>query len=72
MHLVEGPHSAAAPGPIDHISFRCNEVASVIVKLEEHRVEYQISHVPVLGDTQLFFRDPLGLGVELTVVNLRR
>jgi catechol 2,3-dioxygenase-like lactoylglutathione lyase family enzyme len=67
LHLVEGAEKSVGADSVDHISFRCSEVDSVIARLQERGVEYRVTQVPVLGDTQLFFRDPLGLGVELTV-----
>jgi hypothetical protein len=38
----------------------------MIERLRNRGIEYQLSRVPSLGDEQLLFRDPLGIGVELT------
>ena len=67
LHLVEADEDRGGLCSIDHISFRCSDLAPVIARLRERHIDYRITEVPVLGDTQLFFRDPLGLGVELTV-----
>jgi catechol 2,3-dioxygenase-like lactoylglutathione lyase family enzyme len=68
LHLVESDEGGAGQCPIDHVSFRCSDLAPVIARLKERQIAYRTTQVPVLGDTQLFFRDPLGLGVELTVI----
>jgi catechol 2,3-dioxygenase-like lactoylglutathione lyase family enzyme len=68
LHLVESDEVDTGKCLIDHVSFRCSDLAPVIARLKEHQIAYRITDVPVLGDTQLFFRDPLGLGVELTVI----
>jgi catechol 2,3-dioxygenase-like lactoylglutathione lyase family enzyme len=68
LHLVEAAETSAGVGAVDHISFCCGELDSVKVRLKERGIPYQITQVPVLGHLQLFFRDPLGLGVELTVL----
>ena len=68
LHLVEGDETRAGSGALDHISFCCSELDSVVVRLKELGISYHITQVPVLGHTQLFFRDPLGLGVELSVL----
>ncbi len=68
LHLVEGTQTPPGAGAVDHISFCCSELHSIIARLRERGVPYQVTQVPVLGHTQIFFRDPLGLGVELTVL----
>jgi catechol 2,3-dioxygenase-like lactoylglutathione lyase family enzyme len=68
VHLVEaqGPAAPASQGCVDHVAFRCSDLAPMIERLEKGGVEYQLTRVPTLGDQQLLFRDPLGIGVELT------
>jgi catechol 2,3-dioxygenase-like lactoylglutathione lyase family enzyme len=69
LHLVEGDAGAAtaSAGIVDHVAFRCSDLAPVIEKLRGRGIEFRLMRVPSLGDQQLQFRDPLGLGVELNV-----
>jgi catechol 2,3-dioxygenase-like lactoylglutathione lyase family enzyme len=70
LHLVEcddDGNAAVGRGVIDHVAFRCTDLESVIARLRGGGVEFSVTEVPVLGDVQLFFRDPLGVGIELTV-----
>jgi catechol 2,3-dioxygenase-like lactoylglutathione lyase family enzyme len=70
LHLVEfdDERGTALPaGVVDHIAFHCAELEPVIARLRSHGIEFSLTQVPVLGDTQLLFRDPLEIGVELTV-----
>ena len=74
VHLVEGDDgpSAESGGGVDHVAFRCSDLAPMIERLRIAGIEYQLSEVPSLGDRQLLFRDPLGIGVELTVAGVAR
>jgi catechol 2,3-dioxygenase-like lactoylglutathione lyase family enzyme len=70
VHLVESaadPASAATPGIVDHVAFHCSNLESIIEKLRSRGIEFQLTRIPSLGDQQLLFRDPLGLGIELNV-----
>jgi catechol 2,3-dioxygenase-like lactoylglutathione lyase family enzyme len=68
VHLVEGEEELgqASGGGVDHVAFRCSDLAPMIERLRSRGIDYQLSRVPSLGDEQLLFRDPLGIGVELT------
>ena len=68
VHLVEGGENLglASGGGVDHVAFRCSDLAPMIERLRNRGIDYQLSRVPSLGDEQLLFRDPLGIGVELT------
>ena len=68
VHLVEGDDDAgnASGGGVDHVAFRCSDLAPMIERLRERGIDFSLSRVPSLGDQQLLFRDPLGIGVELT------
>lgn len=57
---VSGRRSAA-----DHIAFRCSDLPATLARLRANGVEYSIEHVPLLGEQQVFLRDPSGVGVEL-------
>jgi hypothetical protein len=42
----------------------------MIERLRSRGIEFELTHVPSLGDQQLLIRDPLGIGVELTMSNI--
>jgi len=58
---VDQRHSA-----LDHIAIACDELAAIQERLDQRGVEYRITDVPNTGQVQLFFRDPCGIGIELT------
>jgi catechol 2,3-dioxygenase-like lactoylglutathione lyase family enzyme len=67
VHLVEGDDdSGPASGGVDHVAFRCTDLAPMIERLRNNGIGFQLTQVPSLGDQQLLFQDPLGIGVELT------
>jgi len=68
VHLVEGVGEAGSvsSGPVDHVAFSCSDLEPVIARLRTRGIEFQLSRVPSLGNQQLQFHDPLGMGVELT------
>lgn len=70
VHLVEcagDPDTIASQGCVDHVAFRCADLAPMIERLRSSGIEFQLTRIPSLGDQQLLFRDPLGIGVELNV-----
>jgi catechol 2,3-dioxygenase-like lactoylglutathione lyase family enzyme len=69
VHLVEGGDDVggASGGGVDHVAFRCTDLAAMIERLRSRGIDFQLSRVPSLGDQQLLFRDPLGIGIELTM-----
>lgn len=71
LHLVEGQEAGESAGEgsrgVDHVAFVCADFAPMIERLRSRGIEFQLSEVPSLGDQQLLFRDPLGIGVELTL-----
>lgn len=67
LHLVEGVvESGAASAGVDHVAFRCADLTPMIERLRSRGIDFQLSQVPSQEDQQLLFRDPLGIGVELT------
>jgi len=67
VHLVAGDdESNASGGGVDHVAFRCADLAPMIERLRNNGIGFELTQVPSLGDQQLLFRDPLGIGVELT------
>lgn len=70
VHLVESADEAsraASRGGVDHVAFRCTDFAPMIERLRSGGIEFRLTQVPSLIDQQLLFRDPLGIGVELTL-----
>ena len=73
VHLVESEDEVdteASRGCIDHVAFRCSDLAPMIERLRSSGIEFQLTQVPSLGDQQLLIRDPLGIGVELTMSSI--
>ena len=68
VHLYAGREpSGSSSNALDHIAFRVNEINSVLERLERHEIAYDTATVPDLGATQVFFRDPDGIQVELNL-----
>lgn len=66
VHLVEGDDGSRASGGVDHVAFRCADLAPMIERLRNSGIGFELTQVPSLECKQLLFRDPLGIGVELT------
>jgi len=73
LHLSEcAPGEERALGvatTFDHVAFRCSDRAAVERTLAEAGVKFETAQVPRTGQVQLFFRDPVGNGVELNFAN---
>ena len=59
----EGPRDT---GKLDHVSFRASGLEEVRQHLAGLGIEYREAPVPGFPLHQLFFRDPVGIKVELT------
>ena len=59
------PRRAQPTGQIDHIAFSATGLAAMRGTLKQHGIEFREMLVPRDGQTQLFFHDPNGVGVEL-------
>lgn len=57
--------AAATGGTVDHIAFKCSDYSATCAQLTALGVEYRSADVPLVGQRQLFLRDPAGNGVEL-------
>lgn len=51
---------------LDHVAFNATGWPVIGARLEAHRVPYDERRVPLLGQRQVFLRDPCGVPVELT------
>lgn len=66
LHLVDAPASHGDGIQIGHIAFRTGEVAdSVLTRLDDAGLSYELAVVPEAGDVQIFVPLPGGLVVEL-------
>lgn len=69
VHLVEtspGESANLRTGAIDHVALQCIGLKETIARLQECGVSFRTSRVPDVGDIQLMFKDPVGVGVELS------
>jgi catechol-2,3-dioxygenase len=69
LHLAEGdpgePCEKDTAGTFNHASFGCSGRAQFEAHLAAHGIEWRTARVPLIGQIQLFVRDPAGNGVEL-------
>jgi catechol-2,3-dioxygenase len=69
LHLSEArageQRDLPAAGTFDHVAFTCTDCAGFQAVLDARGVPYRLARVPGTGQTQLFFADPAGNGVEL-------
>lgn len=66
VHLTEkSDHVAGDTSPLDHFAFSCVGVAEMLERLKVHEIAHSITEVPGSGATQLFIKDPAGIGLEL-------
>ena len=71
IHLVESHehHRNEKQGFFDHFALQTSGLAKVLEKLDGTGTEYRTSHVPEIGLSQIFCKDPSGIGVELNFMN---
>lgn len=69
LHLTEAdPSERQVSGvltTLDHVALQCAGLARYEATLSQHGVQYKVAAVPQTQQTQLFFDDPAGNGVEL-------
>ncbi len=66
VHLIAGRESGTADtGPFDHIAFGVTGVDETIQHLDKNSIEFRRNEITELSMTQLFFRDPDGVMIEL-------
>jgi catechol 2,3-dioxygenase-like lactoylglutathione lyase family enzyme len=67
VHIISGkPIPTRETGAVDHLALKATgEVNDALEKLKAHGVEYTMRKLERTGVTQVFFRDPDGVGVEL-------
>jgi len=52
----------------DHLAFSANNMAFYKKMLTDNNIAYSYREVPEIGTKQLFFKDPVGNGIELIFV----
>ena len=67
VHLTtsDDARATAARSTFDHVAFSCEGLREFVERLERAGVEYESDEVASLNQTQLFLRDPAGVGLEL-------
>lgn len=69
LHLAEGEAAAGEGGFLDHIAFACDDLAGLQARLARHGVVHTVHRFEAVNFTQIFLRDPAGIGVELNFHN---
>jgi catechol 2,3-dioxygenase-like lactoylglutathione lyase family enzyme len=59
----------SVPCFFDHVAFSCKGLSSVIERLKQLNIPYELVESPSPGQVQVFVRDPARVGVELNFVN---
>ena len=65
VHLVERVEAYEGASALDHYAFICDGLDEMRATLDSHAIEYRVTHVPATRQTQIFLRDPAGVGIEL-------
>lgn len=67
VHIISGkPIPTRETGAVDHLALKATgDVNAALEKIKAHGVEYTMRKLERTGVTQVFFRDPDGVGVEL-------
>ena len=67
IHLVESNthFKNEKQGYLDHVAFQTTGLKGIIKKLEAMEIKYSKAYLPEIDLTQLFFKDPAGIGVEV-------
>ena len=67
VHLSEDENRTSRKGEdfLDHIAMRCVGVNEFAKKLNEYSIQYRLAYIPEIDLTQLFFKDPAGVTIEL-------
>jgi catechol 2,3-dioxygenase-like lactoylglutathione lyase family enzyme len=67
IHLSEDESRTSRKGEdfLDHIAMRCVGLNEFANKLKENSIQYRHAYIPEIDLTQLFFKDPAGITIEL-------
>jgi len=71
IHLTESDEhfASAKQSYFDHFALQATGLQRMLSKLTTLEIEYQVDHLPEIGMTQLFLKDPAGTGVEANFIN---
>jgi catechol 2,3-dioxygenase-like lactoylglutathione lyase family enzyme len=71
IHLSESDRQPPGkqPGCLDHVAFRASGLKAVLKRLDSINVEYRSNYVPDTGMSQVFFKDPAGVLIEINCLN---
>ncbi|GGY65156.1 diguanylate cyclase [Cellvibrio zantedeschiae] len=71
IHLAESNEHFAneRQGHLDHIAFQTTGLKQVVDKLNKHEIPFSHDYFPEINMTQIFFKDPVGTGIEINFVN---
>ena len=59
------PREVAATGLLDHIAFTSSGLDEIRARLQAAEVPFEEKVLPRINNTQIFFHDPDGVGIEL-------
>ena len=65
VHLVERAETREGESALDHFAFVCDGLEAMRATLDGQGIEYRLDYVPATQHTQIFLRDPAGVGIEL-------
>jgi len=67
IHLIESlEHSQnEKKGYFDHFALQATGLGKVIEKLDEAGISFRLSYIPEIDLSQVFCKDPCGIGVEI-------
>ena len=67
VHIISGkPIPGRETGAVDHLALKAvGDLDATLARLKAHGIEYTSRRLERTGVTQVFFRDPDGVGVEL-------
>ena len=68
IHLVvsSSHHKIERQGYFDHFALRTTGLAKILEQLNTHNIEHTTNHLPDIGLTQVFCRDPSGTRIEIS------
>jgi catechol 2,3-dioxygenase-like lactoylglutathione lyase family enzyme len=70
IHLVVAESAQPGTGPgfsaLRHVAFECSDLPAALARLQARGVAYTMSRVPGLDMAQVNFKDPAGVGIELS------
>lgn len=71
IHLVESlaHHWNEKQGFLDHFALQSSGLAGVLEKLDAAGTGYRLSYLPEIDLSQVFCKDPCGIGVEINFRN---